>query len=863
MREILSFIFIIFISLSLSYGVSANPQEVIRSYLRQQCETQKQKDIARILEVDPSYLSKFISKDSPRNAPKIVENFQQKFPKIYQQLIAAYTTQDIYYSQSVNSRTAQHVSHREEGAAPVYNMPYYDFSSQVNLVVADPTLGPKSVMSANITCPYVTAGIQYFSSLDPLFLPYLKINQLYKRLETGQIFVENLGGLPSLFEIRLYGPDLQGRFGWVTREDTPLECFGVALKSEEIRSDLPVKYPVGCGYDGGHLLDCDHTPYPGMLFNSNKDPFNFTGANPTANRQIRRSLTQLMGNNAYREILLKNPASPNLNQRRKLEFHKQRNSWSTFEDGEKIPIPSGSIFIAFHPSRVSVYFLPENNSGNSPSLYESLYLQAQVRNPYATYRREVLPQFEVKNASQFFRPLVLDLSQPEEAQKVEFYRIFYNAVNLSPFMSLNNSLPLLKKMRLPFHWNGVRGLTQEQIQRLVSHIHRRNLQNEPNKLLPEERIDYSPWNNFRLPMLTSTPSASMTWVDASNDLIPTFSRLFSTADMKRFRAYVTGTLFAEAAKSPLASNREKLGIVSEFIREGDFETVAELLELTRHGVEKKGTLKESLWLLELYEDYFLRSTNPKQLNVPGYRSYLHSLIQKKSMSSTVEELLAIKQFNVKHHGTLFPLGERLATVKKITPSNSHLIKNGKLFPNKVWKLRNIFQEATRLEEVSLQGVIFSTTDFWATVAETEDNTIEDWVSSEEYFWEYERPLFRVLKALEKHSSSLRVLSLKNVAFGYFSEEENKLTYWLDAANVLRTLSVINLPNLEEIYLTGVLKPTDRSAINCLENLQNYFPKLRKLHLSLDIQKSPVELDPKDFKKVANIFRGTRKGDEDF
>jgi len=175
----------------------------------------------------------------------------------------------------------------------------------------------------------------------------------------------------------------------------------------------------------------------------------------------------------------------------------------------------------------------------------------------------------------------------------------------------------------------------------------------------------------------------------------------------------------------------------------------------------------------------------------------------------------------------------------------------------VWKLKEILSIVPSIEEFSLEDIVLSTRDYWVTVAWTEDDSIEDYVSANEYFWKYATPFFEIMDTLGKYGASLKKLNLRNLAFGLYMEEERRINCWFDAANILRTLSSIHLPELEELHITGILKSSDEDSIQLFENLSRQFPKLQKVYLSCDQQTEEYELTPEILPKVARLFRGTR------
>ena len=862
-RLIISFLYLL-VTFQMCFCESfANPQEEIRNYLRQRVKQSNTNIVAVELDVSWHCLDNFIKESSRSNSPKIVTNFQRKFPAIYQQFNFPISNQLAELNQIVLA-LPQNLSQMQL-AKPVITYTHLpNLSSQNSLVVLAPDQGlipVRPIFSDNV---YVRTGTHTFLMLHPLSLPSLSLNEIYKREIGGQLIFENIGRGVSPFELRLYGPDEQERFGWVAKGNYPIECFARAIPSKEKRKALPLEYGNEKGedrvsHDGSHGVDSIHAPYPQALYNSNNDSIHISPLNPALNQQVRRSLTQLMGNSSYREKYLFDNNPESLPVRRKLAPYR----WSKFEDNERAPIPSGTIFIGFDSAVAKVYFFPENRSGSVLSIYETLYEQAKLLKRKPTYKEDVIPQFEIQNAAHFFSPLIYDLNQTLIERKIQFYQTFFKAINLFQFASLNETVSFLKKLKVPFSWNGTRGLTSEQIMRVVHAAHQKNLKEidqRETKVENRTPITYTAWNNFRFPV--AIDDKKIGWVDAKNTDIPIFTKILPNNEIARFLNYVSRNLLEEAVKSPLATKKTRLGITEKYIQDGEFEKSANLLELIHPQIAREGKISECLWLFELYVDYFHKVPNSLNPHKNNYIPFMSSLIAQKRANTTVEEMLKIKLFNEKMHGSISPLEDGLAHVKTISPTNSSIIKKQLILPSKVHRLRKIINSVNAIEEFSLQNAIFCTTDYWVTVAETEDDTIEDHVSPSEYFWEYEKPLYAVLQSLAKHSNSLKKLNLRNVSFGFLSEEINRLSYWSDAGNILKTLRAVSFPLLEELHLTGIIKPSNEEALSFLERLKNHFPNLQKVFVSPEVQYEEFEIEVSKLPPLARIFRNAAQEEKD-
>jgi hypothetical protein len=863
MKNITRFIFYtLFCIFITSFSAFADIQEEIRNYIRNwHGHIGNKAEIARQLGVSKGCLDPFIKENSTTNSPTIVNNFRDRFPLQYQNFMEAIkSTTPVLSSLTtvVPMLPVKVAPERPRKLLFSFQLPEY-----ISFVVAHPLSGPLAVTPLSLTDAHVQAGVQAFHELPPLFLPRLSLAATYVIDLNGHLILRTIGPSLTPFEIRVFGPDSHGRFGWITRGKDPLECFAYAIKSDEPRLGLPVEYEEESGADGSHLLDRFHTPYPKSLFNSNKDPVNFVAEEPILNRDMRKSLTQDMGYSAYRQLYIRDKDAPVLSQRQRFEFHKAKNRWSTFEDGEITVAPTSSIFLGLRqnfsgpsPSYEGrVYYLPENNLTPGRSLYEHCYHEAKKHDKNAKYKSHVVPQFEVQNAAYLFTPLIFNERQTPTERKIEFYRTFYTGINLFPFASFNETLAFLNDLGLPFSWNGVRGYTKEQIQRLTHQIHTAALTGNTPKLDEDLKPRQPHWNNFRLP--SRADSGRLEWEDAEDRLIPSFPKILTAHDIVKFKKYVSAFLLEQAIKSPLATPKLRLRLAENCIKENDFEKAGELLQLAFQQIDREGTLNEGLELLRLYAEFLSKTGQGDQLDEHPSVISTRALIERKRGHAPLEELIKVKNFNQKMAGTLLPLEDKLGGVKKITSDNCQTIKNKNMLPEGVAQLKEILSIVPSIEEFSLEDIVLSTRDYWVTVAWTEDDSIEDHVSPQEYFWTYAAPLPGIIDVLKKHQASLKKLNLRNLAFGLYIEDEKRINCWFDAANILRTLSSIHLPELEELHISGILKSSDEDSIQLFENLPHQFPKLQKVYLSLDTQTEEHELTPDILPKVARVFRGIR------
>lgn len=824
------FFLIIIFSLSIfsPFQASANIQEEIRAYLRLQAQTKTQETIAGLLGVSQSRVSAFIKKGSSADSPKIVHNFQEKYPQIYRLFPSAVQQVSLHPTILPKSSSQSLVPVPSLQTASVITL-FSSLSSQTPFVVVDPNNGPLGVQSNLLTNSFVQRGVQAFQSLNPFFLPQLSLQYRYSKRSNGCVVIEELGELGTPFGVRVFGPDFQGRFGWVARGTRPLECFALALKSEESRESLPVKYPVGCGYDGSHMLDCAHTAYPSARFTSNRDANNLFPQNPDNNRCLRKPMTQQMGATSYRELYLYNQTPTALVQKRRLDFHKKGDRLAS----EDVVIPSGTIFISFSNSEGRVYFLPENTSGNTASLYNTLYEHAKTRSPKATYATAVIPQFHVQNAVHFFCPYIYDTSQLLSRREMDFYRTLYMGINIDP-SSFGDILSLVRDMGIYFHWASPRDRNSSPL--------------------------LSMWNYFRLP--TQADSGELKWDDTGEGLIPTFSGVFNnrSQDIVRFRRYVSESLIEQVIKSPLSTIKMKLGVVQKYLQEERFEKAIALMQLAYLQIEKEGTIENALSLLRLYGDFFSRTMTSKQFQERTPVKALFAFVEKRKAKASVETLVDIKRFNEDMKGKFSPIEDNLEKVKSFTKANSTLLAKGILLNDEIYECRRILESLPEIEECSLQDIVFTTDNYWTTVMELdEDDSIQDVVTHEEYFWTYARPFYNVMKTLEERGTSLKRLSLRNLSFGLYTREDGKVSCSFDASNILKTLRLMQLPSLEELHITGFIESSDNDAITILENLPRHFPKLQRLYYAVDKQ-TEHEIHRDDLPKLTKILRG-KKDDE--
>lgn len=863
MKKIITFLsyFLVFTFVYCTPAI-ADIQEGIRSYLREwYVRTPNKSKIAEQLGVSSTCLSTFIAPNSTKNSPKITSQFQKRYPELYNNLMISFKTRRATVSQ---------VSPVVFPVAPIQRLednPLFPptLFAHTPLVIAHPEQGPLSITPHSLNDVYVRTGVQAFHELPPICLSFLPLSHTYVRDLSGFLGIENIGKNLSPFEIRIYGPDDGSRFGWVTKkENDSYECFARAIKSEEPRLALPVRYPVGCGADGSHLVDRLLTPHPNRPFNSNKDPINFVEEEPVLNQNVRKALTQEMGFSAYRQLQIRNKNAPTLPKRRKLEFLKRKNRWSRVVDGEIASVPTSSIFLGMRslsapiePPYV-VYYLPENNLAPGASIYKKFYQEAKEHNRSVTYRSDVIPQFEIKNASHLFLPLIFDERKSPLERKIEFYRAFYLGINLFPFVSVSDALSFLHKLHIPFSWNGTRGYTEEQVRKMVSQAHAAALTIRRETVFEVLEPQQFHWNNFKLP--SSVHTDSLQWEDAEDTLIPTYPQILRDGEVTEFRRYVGTSLLEQAIKSPLATSKMRLKLAEKYIQENELKKAEEILQLAFQQIDREGTISEGLCLLRLYMMSILKSDNLERLDDQQAIISTRELIERKKVHATVEDLIKLKHFNEQAEGAISPFDDCLRYVKKIAEDNCRIIKSGNLLPQKISKLKKLLSVSQLIEEFSLQDTFLSIRDIdcWVTVAWTEDDSIEDYVSEEEYFWEYQKPLFYIMESLEKHAMSLKKLNFRNLAFGFFDEEENRISYRFDVANVIKTLYSVSLPELEELHITGVLANSNEDAITLFENLYNHFPRLQKLYFSLNNQTKEYELTPDVLPKAARIFRGNKE-----
>ncbi len=840
------FIFFAFILNTLHIEVYATSQiEAVRQYLRYASAPYgQQKEVAKALKVDPSLLSKFIAINSSVNSPKIIKNFQAFFPETYMQVIGTVPA----IPQVSNSFTNTY-STNTSVTKIITNI-----DLQMPIEVMLPDKGPTAINSQNLSDverQLLYGSVDKFQRFGPQFLPTLPLNKLYIRALDGRISIKD-NGLLIPFEIRLYGEDSAGRFGWITKGDRTYECFALAKDSPEDRVRLGKKFTVGSGYQLSHGVDCIHTPYPGSNFNSNRDPWNLVAANPTLNMHVRTALTQRMGIQAYGEINLYEQ-SLYIQQQRKADHHTSGDRWIV-ESGY---IPTGFIFKAFQGTTTRIYFFPENiqssEEHSTASQYELLYEHAKryCRDP--KYETHVVPYFEVQNAAHLFMPIIYDGSQLHQINQVEILKAFFLAINVGPYRSLESNLNLYKKMKIPFSWNGVLGYTREQVDKLCE------------AAFSDKKIDgnissrFPHWSGFRLPV--SHSNETVEWKDASEQQIPAFSTVLNGEAIRRFNNFTCFNLLDQVAKSPAASYRMKLGVAQVYIDQKYYEKAGIILEFLKNLSVAEGNLGDVLWLAELYIRYFKESSNPLKLNPQVYQTYLRRVVENKKTTAKIEELLKIRKFNSRMNDPLFFIDENFQQFTKISPEESKTLKKKYIPIEKVKKLTRILESVGNLEEFSLHNVIFTTDDLDVILDCYEDDCVYDWVSREKFFWKYNNLFKQVLSTLEMHSPILKKLSLRNLGFGFLSHSDKEVSYKHDTGHVLNALYCVDFPQLEELHITGYIDSSDETAFKILENLKLKFPCLQKLYYSLGAKQIEYEVDPKNFNKFVRILRGSTDNDK--
>jgi hypothetical protein len=530
----------------------------------------------------------------------------------------------------------------------------------------------------------------------PILLFQLPLNLRYKRGVNGELIIEKIGNFSLPFEARFYGPDEEERFGFVVKGRYPQETFAQAIKSTEPRESLPVEYEVKGIISGSHGNDRDHTSFPGSPYTSNRDPLNITATGPAYNEKIRRAFSQSMGFKAYGEIALYDKSPRFFRQRE----HLRKGKWS---DYQTVAMASGFIAKGIGVNQNWIYYFPENilEHPGTVSLYERLYATEER---YA----DVVRKFEIQNAAHLFQTFIFDDRRSQLENQIDFYQSFYKAVNLHiSFSSLNNSLAFLQKIRTPFAWHGTRGLTPEQVRKMVTAAHVRNL----SRYRLEERetilVSYTPWNNFQLPKSTAQ---RLEWEDVPDNLIPTplSPHLFTPQDIERFRRYISERLFEEAVKSPLATTRIKMGMAELYIQEGNMEKAAQILNLAYPQLHENGEISESLWLFKIYCDYFAKLPLSYIHEEQSTIERLRLLVEHQKTRAFIEERLEIKDFNKgwQNQTRPSPFTEGLEQIRSITPDTSKIIKNKWILPEEVEVVRNMIHSATGLQEFSLKDAIF-------------------------------------------------------------------------------------------------------------------------------------------------------------
>jgi hypothetical protein len=203
----------------------------------------------------------------------------------------------------------------------------------------------------------------------------------------------------------------------------------------------------------------------------------------------------------------------------------------------------------------------------------------------------------------------------------------------------------------------------------------------------------------------------------------------------------------------------------------------------------------------------------------------------------------------------------LANIEKIGPENSDIIRNKYIPTEKVSKIEELINSVGQIQEFSLKDAIFTTTDcFVITEWFDEEAYTEDWVSTDDYYWQYQKPFEKIMNPVARnHSSSLHCLNLHNLGFGFFCDTTHKVTYSHAMANILKALQTVDLPNLKELHLTGIIKSSDEAALQALENLKVKFPNLEKLFYSIDSNHEAIELNLDKLEKLGRIFRNIQEG----
>lgn len=829
---------------------SMEEQEAIRQYLRNWAhQINNVSEVQRQIGDTTGCLRHFIKEGSTSSSDKVLKLFEKNCEKAHSEIKKSLQT----YKTSNLLALPQLVPLPPE----MYCMP---------LIIVSPRLGAITPNTPNL--PFedqqlVSAGINRFVGLHPIFLLNLPYNQFYSRENYTQVMISSHPILGSDFNIRLYGPDDGGRFGTISTTKTyPLECFALAIKSEEPRKNLPIEYESGSGADGSHLLDCAQTPFPNQLYNSNKDPLNFLPEGPILNQQVRRSLTQLMGFRAYRVIYIKEKNPLLLKQRRQLEFNKKRNKWSRFEDGEVISVPTSSIFLGAKsiPNNssswdgIKVYYLPENKLNAGPSIYERYYLEAKQRNPKATYKTDVIPRFEVNNVAHYFLPMIHDLSVIPQEREVMLLNKLYLALNVHPFFrDTNNSLRLLDKLKLPYSWNFAMGLTSEEVEKLSEAIFS---ESSPD---PSIVSKYPYWNGLCLPTLTNL---TMNWEDAAEKLIPVFPATLSHTDVDRFSSKIGEFLLEQVAKSPDSSCRLQLFTAEIYIEQQKFEEAFNILQFAYYQIEKKGSLSEALWLTQLCVDNINKFPSSLMHSKQQYKATLYSLIDKKKDTATLEERLRFRKFFEVMADQLTPVNAGLETVSTLTPKNSKILRKKYVSVSKIPNLKEIINSIDLMEEFSLQDVIFTTPEYTRTIWLDDDDSVDEDISHEDYYWNYKKPFEELLLLLsQKHLNTIEKLNFTNLGFGLLNEYNNKVIYDYDLPNILKVLQEYSFPNLRVLHLTGSIDRTDIKALNALQNLKIHFPLLEKIFFAQQKEET-IQINPEKLSALASIFRRGfyRRGD---
>lgn len=594
-------------------------------------------------------------------------------------------------------------------------------------------------------------------STSPLALPHLPSDMIYIRDNYGNLNIYGYSG-EGLYRICIYGPDIYGLIGFVTEGLQIEESFAYAFRRTNYPYAPPINYLNLPPTHKAHKFNKCHKI--GREFtisqphNSNIAVNNFSPGCECLNQGAENAIIAT-GISAYGKILLFSPNPHTITQKIK---GTPRNTGRV-----QANVFFGIIFKSFFPQgTVKIHYFPHDKGEGETTqcYYKALY---GLDGAYA----EVIKRFEILNSAYLFEPLVWDIQKSSQELLSISNRAFYIGLNLLPNFSLNSALTFCKQFHIPLSWNGGRGFSKEELQRLASAAHRRML-NKTEVTTPSvvSTAPYSSsWNNFCLP---TGQGEELSWVDAANNEIPMMPRILNVTHRNFFLNYLALRLMEDGAKHQTDSISMKLLLSQVYYSQGNFKQATNWINQAYRQCLESNSLMESLMLVRVYfsQWYGLRGTVIAQGTFDGDIACFASLLCQKQNGAFIEDLLDLEKLKQELVGRFPTVPNILGSIRKIGPDNSRILKNRVLRPRDVDILLDIIGNTTDIEEVSFERALFyaEVDDCMKLVHLYNDEYDEEPISENNYFWSEGRPLNKILEALQKHSHSLRKLNLSEVTF---------------------------------------------------------------------------------------------------